>query len=69
MFRAINVHEVQDCIMNLNINKSTTGFSARRLKIAHLNITEALTIVFTIITLLSTIYRRNIKLTRTLRHV
>ena len=69
MFRAINVREVQDCIMNLNINKSTTGFPARLLKIAHLNITEALAIVFTTITLLSTIYRRNIKLTGTLRHV
>ena len=69
MFRAINVHKVQDCIMNLNINKSTIGIPARLLKIAHLNITEALTVVFTTITLLSTIYRRNIKLTGTLRHV
>ena len=26
MFRAINVHEVQDCIMNLNITKPRLGF-------------------------------------------
>ena len=26
MFPAINVHEVQDCIMNLNITKPRLGF-------------------------------------------